>query len=224
MGLHSWFGSCNILKMLILPKLLFQFQTLPISIPVAFFKKVESTFTAFIWAEKRPRIPRSVLVLPKAHRGIAVPDPRRHYHAAMLTRWMDWSHHAGLKCWVGLELSLYPLYFPRAPWYLQDLPAVVKMHPTIGPMIRTCSLMAFSKGLSTILNFGQPENSLLGVNATDLEISFLRDTSKCHTLMLGGDWLSLSQLTSSNGPFCLSRWQVLQLFHFLRDLGPPPTL
>lgn len=47
-GLHSWLGRCNILKMSILPKLLYLMQALPIHIPSDFFKRVQSAFTEFV--------------------------------------------------------------------------------------------------------------------------------------------------------------------------------
>lgn len=74
MGLHSWIGRCNILKMTILPK--FLMQALPIHIPVSYFKQIQSTFTKFIWVKKRPRLPHKLLVLPKHHGGLALPDVR----------------------------------------------------------------------------------------------------------------------------------------------------
>lgn len=62
-GLHSWFGYCNSIKMSILPRFLYLFQTLPISIPLAFFCQINTLFTKFIWAHKLPRISRRLLSL-----------------------------------------------------------------------------------------------------------------------------------------------------------------
>lgn len=73
-GLHSWFGRCNSIKMSILLKVIFLFQTLPISIPPSFFRQINSLFAKFIWALKKPRIGRRLLTLPKIHGGIAAPE------------------------------------------------------------------------------------------------------------------------------------------------------
>lgn len=60
-GLHLWFVRCNLIKMSILPKFLYLFQTLPIKIPTTYFKRVQNLFMQFIWAHKKTRILRSVI-------------------------------------------------------------------------------------------------------------------------------------------------------------------
>uniref|UniRef100_A0A8C5MHD9 Reverse transcriptase domain-containing protein n=1 Tax=Leptobrachium leishanense TaxID=445787 RepID=A0A8C5MHD9_9ANUR len=52
----SWFGRINIIKMSILPKFLYLFQTLPIHVTPSFFNTLRSLFGKFIWADKRPRV------------------------------------------------------------------------------------------------------------------------------------------------------------------------
>lgn len=83
-GLHSWFGRCNLLKMCILPKYLYLFQTLPIRIPLSYFKQVQALFTRFVWAHKSPRIPRTLLTMPKHNGGLAMPDIRRYYQSLIV--------------------------------------------------------------------------------------------------------------------------------------------
>lgn len=88
--LYSWFGRCNIIKMSILSKFLYLFQTLPIVIPAAFFCQISAHFTKFISSQKQPRLCRRPLTLPKCYGGKAVPDALKYYQAAHLGRVVDW--------------------------------------------------------------------------------------------------------------------------------------
>lgn len=92
-NLHSWFGRCNLLKMCILPKLLYLFQALPIKIPISYFRQVQTLFTRFVWAHKKTRITRSQLTLPKHYGGLALSDIRKYYQAVHLGRVIDWHRH-----------------------------------------------------------------------------------------------------------------------------------
>lgn len=47
-GLHSWFGRCNIFKMSILPKFLYLFQALPFAIPSGYLRQAKALFTGFM--------------------------------------------------------------------------------------------------------------------------------------------------------------------------------
>ena len=80
-GLHSWVVRCNILKMTILPKLLYLMQALPIHIPTSYFKRVQSVFTEFVWAKKRPLLSAKLRSYPNArgalHSRISGPTTKR---------------------------------------------------------------------------------------------------------------------------------------------------
>lgn len=113
---YSWFGRINILKMDIIPRFLYLFQTIPIAVPRSFFTILQSTFTRFIWGCNRPRLQRRILSLPKTKGGAGAPDLYYYHAAAVLTRLVNWFHHSHLKQWVHIEQSIAPLDLQALPW------------------------------------------------------------------------------------------------------------
>ena len=77
-------GRIALLKMVALPQLLYFFGTLPLWIPRAIFRELDSIYTAFIWGSGRRRVALRTLQRPTADGGIAVPDFEAYYLAAQL--------------------------------------------------------------------------------------------------------------------------------------------
>ena len=57
----SWVGLANIIKMTVLPTLIYLFGAIPIKLPKNFFIDLEKSITKFIWRNKISRIPRVIM-------------------------------------------------------------------------------------------------------------------------------------------------------------------
>lgn len=99
----SLIGRINVLKMNILPKLLYLFQNIPLPPPKHLFMTLTKLFTNFIWNNRRPRLRLSLLYLPYDRGGLQCPNVQWYYWAAQLRTIMFYFSTESPPSWVNME-------------------------------------------------------------------------------------------------------------------------
>ena len=104
----SLIGRIETIRMNVLPRLLFLFQSLPIYVPAATFTALNKWLSKFIWQSKPPRLKLRRLLCPKDNGGLNLPDLKKYYWAAQLRAMVAWLSQETDTIWVGMEQSECP--------------------------------------------------------------------------------------------------------------------
>lgn len=86
----SWLGRIAVVKMNVLPKLLYPLQMILILLPNKRIKELNGWLSSFIWNKRKPRLKFSKLQLPGFSWGLDLPNIRKYQLACQLKFIAEW--------------------------------------------------------------------------------------------------------------------------------------
>uniref|UniRef100_A0A8C5PEB2 Reverse transcriptase domain-containing protein n=1 Tax=Leptobrachium leishanense TaxID=445787 RepID=A0A8C5PEB2_9ANUR len=217
----SWLGRVNVLKMNILPRILYTMQAIPKVLPPSFFATLQSMFTTFVWPRSRPRVRLDTLSLPKNGGGLALPDIRSYYYATHMARVLDWMQLASEQRWCDLEEKEAGRPLWTLPWLLADLGGLnidrdSTVHATLRLWHQIRVRFTLSSAPSPLLPLEHNPEFAPGVRETLRQRLTRGARVSALSVLRDGTFASLEGAPGDPPPALLDQFNFQQIQHYLR--------
>ena len=99
----SWIGRINIVKMTILPQVIFRFNAISTELPTVIFTELEQTISQFVRKHKTRQIAKVILRKKNGARGFRLPNFKLYCKATVIKTVWYWYKNREIDPWYRIE-------------------------------------------------------------------------------------------------------------------------